>query len=184
MIVSRPQNPYCRTVKEDLLHYCYEKDIDIMTNVIYEFYHEYKNAYDKVMDSRNISYCNMLIAKKDVFDAYCQWLFSVLAHCEERCEISNYDIQHKRLFGYLAEVLLNVYIEKHELAYMHARNVFVAEYHSLASPKQERSSYCTECLTHKLYKIGFGKLVEILYRKYRSETHKRYMQYLKWCDNK
>lgn len=184
MIVVRPQLPYCRTVKEDLLLYCYEKDIAIMTDVICEFYPEYKDAYNYIMDSHNVSYYNMMITNKSVFDGYCEWLFSVLAYCEERCNLETYDVQHKRLFGYLAEVLLNVYIEKHRLECVHARTVFVSEYHPQQSLKQLRSSCYTECITRMLYKIGFGKLVEILYGKYRSETYKRYMQYLKWCENK
>jgi hypothetical protein len=184
MIVTRPQKPYDRTAREDLLLYCYGKDVDILTSIICEFYPDYTKAYDSVMNSRNISYCNMLIAPKKVFDAYCEWLFSVLAHCEERCDIENYDVQHKRLFGYLAEVLLNVYIDMHGLMCAHARNVFAAEFYPTATPEQVRLAYYTEHVTHILYRIGFGKLLELLYKKYRPDTYIRYLQYLKSCDNK
>ena len=180
MIVRRPQMPYYTTAKEDLLINCYEKDIDTMTAVIYEHYPDYQDAYDKVMNSRNISYCNMFIAGKRTFDQYCQWLFSVLDYCEERCDIENYDVQHKRLFGYLAEVLLNVYIERNALSCVHARCLSVSDYHPLESGKNQKLSYNTEVITSILYKIGAEGVLAKLYKKYRPEAYMRYDRYLEW----
>lgn len=70
-----------------------------------------KEAYDKVMfKSNSFSQCNMFIMRKDDFDNYCEWLFVLLKNVEERINIDNYNSVQKRIFGYMAERLMNVWI--------------------------------------------------------------------------
>lgn len=115
ILLSAPIYPYPTTAHEDLLRFVYLKDINTMIDVVEEFYPEYVPAFWDVLSSTNIHYCNMFIASKEVTDAYCSWLFSMLDKIEAKIDLSSYDPQHQRLFGYLAEVLLNVYIRHHGL---------------------------------------------------------------------
>ncbi len=107
--------PYPNTAHEDLLRFVYLKDINVMIDAVEAFFPDYVSALWKVLSSTNIHYCNMFIASKEVTDAYCSWLFDLLGKIENRIDISDYDPQHMRIFGYMAEVLLNVYIERHHL---------------------------------------------------------------------
>ena len=67
----------------------------------------------EIFASEYLSYCNMFIAKREFVNDYCEWLFDVLAKVEGRISLQDYDTQHKRIYGYFAEVLLNVYIHRH-----------------------------------------------------------------------
>ena len=49
-------------------------------------------------------------SKKKLIDDYCEWLFDVLGKIEPLIPVEKYDVQHQRIFGYYAEVLLNVYV--------------------------------------------------------------------------
>ena len=104
------------SVKEQ---YCeksgYEKDLDVLREVILQKYPEYEEAYDKVMASHEIFFFNMMITKKGLYDQYCMWLFDVLGEAEKRIDFSEYDDYKKRIFGFMGERLLNVYVLKNKL---------------------------------------------------------------------
>lgn len=116
VLLVSPAGPYPLTGREELEKFCYEEDIAAMIAVIEEQFPEYTQALHRVLASQNLSYFNMLVARAEIFDNYCEWLFDVLEKVEARCDISRYDTQHKRLYGYLSEVLLNVYFEKHPVS--------------------------------------------------------------------
>ncbi|RGN01211.1 DUF4422 domain-containing protein [Fusobacterium mortiferum] len=56
----------------------------------------------------------MMIVRKEIFDDYCEWLFSILFEVEKRIQISN-NVYQARVFGFLSERLMRVYIEKKKL---------------------------------------------------------------------
>lgn len=70
----------------------------------------YLPAFDTVMRRRSGHRFNMLLARREVFDAYSAWLFDVLA----RTEALLADPQ-PRVLGYLAERLTDVWLEVHPL---------------------------------------------------------------------
>lgn len=83
-------------------------------NIIKEKYPEFENSFDLVL-KRKWAYCfNMIITRKEIFDDYCNWLFDILFDLEKKIDISKYDDYNKRVFGFLSERLLNVYIEKNK----------------------------------------------------------------------
>ena len=53
---------------------------------------------------------NMMIMKKPVLDRYCEWLFGVLFELERRLDISAYSQNDARVFGFIAERLLDVWL--------------------------------------------------------------------------
>ena len=62
------------------------------------------------MHSRGGHIFNMFIARRPLFDAYCTWLFDILFEVEKRLDVSGYSPSDQRVFGYLAERLLDVYV--------------------------------------------------------------------------
>ena len=94
------------------------KDFDITKEVISEKYPDYIPAFVLMAGTNLASLGNMIITKKEIFDDYCKWLFDILFEVEKRTDLSNYDDFQKRIYGYLSERLLRVYI------YMHPFNVF------------------------------------------------------------
>ena len=53
---------------------------------------------------------NMFIAPRAEFDAYCRWLFAVLAELEPSVDMTDYTPYQQRLYGFLGERLLNVWV--------------------------------------------------------------------------
>lgn len=93
----------------------YEKDLIITENIINNKYPEYREAFNYVLHKQNkMSPFNMFYTTKYQVDRYCKWLFSVLYDIESATNISNYDRFQRRLYGFLAEELFNVWIYKHK----------------------------------------------------------------------
>ena len=68
---------------------------------------------------------NMFIMKRDKFDAYCAWLFDILFELEKRLDISQYSVYDARVFGFVAERLLDVWIETNGYDYQELPYVFM-----------------------------------------------------------
>ena len=83
--------------------------------VIKELYPEDYEAFCRVIEGNKSYYGNLCVMRKDTFDSYCQWLFNIFFELEKRVDVSGYDAYHKRLFGFLSEILLMVYIVARKL---------------------------------------------------------------------
>lgn len=86
------------------------EDLLAAGEVIKELYPEDYPAFCQVIDSSKYYYGNLCVMRKPLFDSYCEWLFSIFFELEKRVDVSGYDDYHKRLFGFLSEELLLVYI--------------------------------------------------------------------------
>lgn len=107
-------------------------DYIILKNVVHDLYPEYSNTFNLVMELNNsASYYNMFISTKEFNDNYCLWLFNILREVEQRTDISNYDQQQARIYGYMSERLFNVYIRHHNLKIKYLPVVFTGD-----TPKQ------------------------------------------------
>lgn len=84
---------------------------DETMNIIGELYPEDKAKAEKYFDNTNLySPCNMLIARKEIFDDYSSWLFPILLELNERIGIVD-DKYQNRYPGFVSERLLNYYFE-------------------------------------------------------------------------
>lgn len=98
------------TVRQQYDEKHYGSDMDVCRKVIVEKYPSYVNAFDVMQDSRLMNYCNMLIARKEIYDEYCNWLFDILFEVEKRIDISDRDDYQKRVMGFLSERLFKVWL--------------------------------------------------------------------------
>ena len=88
----------------------------------------YTKAFDKVMYENNLLLpYNMFIMSWQEFDKYCSWLFPLLEKMESSVDISNYNPYQKRIFGFLAERLFNIYIEASKLRFEESQIIFVSD---------------------------------------------------------
>jgi len=106
------------------MQYCeghYSPDIKLLGDIIRETLpKKYFQAFIDIMIKNNrFSPYNMFIMNWKDFDSYCKWLFNLLEKVEEEIDITNYPPFQKRIYGFMAERLLNVYV--------HAENMKVKQ---------------------------------------------------------
>ena len=87
-------------------------DMEVVKDSIKKLYPEYMEAYDKYMNGNSSYLCNVMITKKEIFDEYSEWLFKILYDVEENMDKETYihDSYRKRMFGFLSERLLNIWL--------------------------------------------------------------------------
>ena len=64
-----------------------------------------------MLKSRSGHRFNMFIMKKSIADKYCEWLFNILFEVEKNTDVSSWDTSEKRIYGYLSERLLDVWLD-------------------------------------------------------------------------
>ena len=92
-----------------------EKDILLTREAIKKLYPDYISTFDLLLASNSASYCNMFIMDSYKVNEYCKWLFSILFYVEKKIDMTGYNDAEKRVFGYLSEILLNVWVQKNNL---------------------------------------------------------------------
>jgi hypothetical protein len=92
-----------------------KSDIGNTKKSIEKLYPDYIETFEKVINSNKLSFANMFITKKNIYDDYCNWLFTILSDVEEKLHLEKREGNAKRAIGYLGEFLLNVYVEKNNL---------------------------------------------------------------------
>ena len=105
-----------RTVRQLYDEYHDKNDLDILEDILIERYPEYIKSFHHVMNEHKSLYGNMFVTYKYIFDKYCEWLFDVLAEVEKRTDVINRDLYQQRLYGFLSERLLQIWIEKNRYA--------------------------------------------------------------------
>lgn len=115
VILPVKRNYYVETVRSQYEHAHNKRDIDETKRIVLELYPEYSEAFEKVMGRTKLYILNMFVMKKQQFDEYCSWLFSILFELEKRIDISSYNMYEARVFGFIAERLFNVWLEKQQL---------------------------------------------------------------------
>lgn len=117
VILPKKRNYYIETTYSHYEHNHNINDLLEVKKILEEKYPNYISAFDNVMNKRKSHRFNMLIMKKNRFDAYSKWLFDILFELEKRVDISDYDSYQARIFGFISERLLDVWIEANDVAY-------------------------------------------------------------------
>lgn len=105
--------PY--TNKEHLINPVHEKDYNLLRETIQEVCAEYLEDFDKVMMDNKSYLLNMFITKKENWDKYYEWLFTIFDAMEPKVDMTGYTVHEQRLYGFLSERLFTVYAYHHSL---------------------------------------------------------------------
>lgn len=111
IILPSKRRYFIETNESHYAHAHYPEPLSVMREVIVEKYPKYLSSYDKVMKKTSAHMFNMFIMKKPALDEYCNWMFDILAEVEVRTDISDYDAYEKRVYGFLSELLLDVWLD-------------------------------------------------------------------------
>ena len=125
IILPNPRNYWIETNYSQYAHAHHAVDLDTTREILSEKYPEYIAAWDSSMKKTVGHRFNMFIMKKELFDEYCEWLFDILFELESRLDISSYDKNDSRVFGFVSERLLDVWIETKGYKYLNMPYVFM-----------------------------------------------------------
>jgi hypothetical protein len=110
ILVPKKRNYYITSIKN---HYKFShdvKDLIALRVELAEQYPSYLTSFDNVMNGTELSLYNMFVGKRSVMEKYFTWLFDLLIALEGKIHYQEYDAYQKRLFGFMAERLFNVWL--------------------------------------------------------------------------
>lgn len=111
VILPKKRNYYIETNYSHYVHAHHQEPLDKTREIIVQYYPSYLSNYDKIMHRTKAHMFNMFVMRKVAFDSYCQFIFGVLEKLEDEIDISDYSIQEARVFGYISELLMDVWLE-------------------------------------------------------------------------
>ena len=117
VVVADKRKYYIETNRSHFNHAHPRESLDLTEQIIKEKCPEYMDAFTLVMNRTWAHMFNMFVMRKDLFDSYCGWLFSILFELEKRLDISSFDSYNTRVFGFIGERLLDVWLEKNKIPY-------------------------------------------------------------------
>ena len=125
VILPKPRNYFIESNYSQYVHAHHAIDLDTTREIISEKYPGYLKAYDAYM-KRTIGHrFNMFIMKKEKFNDYCSWLFDILFELEKRLDISQYNQNDSRVFGFVSERLIDVWLETNSIKYKEISCMFM-----------------------------------------------------------
>ena len=125
VLLPKPRHYWIETNYSQYVHAHHREDLDLTRQIIGEKCPEYLPAFDRTMRKRSGHRFNMLVMKKELFDHYCGWLFGILFTLEERLDISAYSRNDQRVFGFVGERLLDVWLETNRIPFRNIPYVFL-----------------------------------------------------------
>lgn len=111
VIVPKKRNYYIESNYSHYIHAHHQEPLDLARETIEKNYPEYIDAYDNVMNQSSAHMFNMFVMKKEQYDKYCTWMFDILGKVEEQLDISDYDTYEARVYGFISELLLDVWLK-------------------------------------------------------------------------
>ena len=117
VVVADKRKYYIETNRSHYNHAHPRISLDETERIIQEKCPEYSQSFTTVMERTWAHMFNMCVMRRDLFDAYCQWMFSILFELEKRLDISSFDAYNARVFGFVSERLLDVWLEHNGIAY-------------------------------------------------------------------
>ena len=117
IILPAKRHYFIETLYSHYEHTHYIEDLEKTKRIIEEKYPEYINVFNTIMKRKSAHMFNMFIMKKELADSYCSFIFDILFELEKQIDISGYNQYQKRLYGFISELLLDVWIEQNKLKY-------------------------------------------------------------------
>ncbi len=93
------------------------KDLDAVGRALKKLYPDYADCYDKAMSGQTFFYGNLMVTGLDILKDYAKWLFDIFTEASREIDVSDYDAYHKRIYGFLSEQMILIYIMKNGLSY-------------------------------------------------------------------
>lgn len=113
--------PYEPDIEEHHKRYLKEPDWNALLQALEELHPEYASRFPSILTQEYLYNYNILIARKQVLNDYCSWLFPILERVEE-LSIPKGNERKDRYIGYMGETLATLYfmVNSERLNIVHA----------------------------------------------------------------
>lgn len=101
--------------------------LDETGEIIKELYPDYYDTFVRLVHGNKTYFGNMMVARKELFDEYAQWLFYIFFELQKRIDLTFEDDYHKRVFGFISEFLLYVWVTVKKLKACECRVAIIGE---------------------------------------------------------
>ena len=92
------------------------RDLLLTGEAIQRLFPDYYPYFEEALAS-DLVYCgNLFVTDSARYKAYTDWLFTIFDDIEDQIDPEMYDDYHKRVFGFLSEQLLSVWVKKNGLS--------------------------------------------------------------------
>ncbi|MBO5726170.1 MAG: DUF4422 domain-containing protein [Clostridia bacterium] len=125
IVLPKKRKYYIENLYDHYIHTLCREPLDITGEIIQEKYPQYFAEFENLKKRTSAHMFNMYIMKKEISDAYCEWLFDILFELEKRCKDFVCDDFQVRFYGRVSELLLDVYINTNNLEYKECPLCFV-----------------------------------------------------------
>lgn len=117
VILPKKRNYYIESNYSHYIHAHHQEPLNETREIIKTNYPQYLLNYDKVMKRRKAHMFNMFIMRKNAFESYCAFVFGVLDKLENKVNLTGYSVQEQRVYGYISELLMDVWLETNVFKY-------------------------------------------------------------------
>ncbi|MCM1145649.1 MAG: DUF4422 domain-containing protein [Clostridium sp.] len=122
-------------------------DLEAVGAAIKQLYPDCVPIFNEVLNGCKLYCGNLFVTTKELFDDYAEWLFSIFDVASKQIDTSSYDDYHKRVYGFLSEQLLYVWVRYRNLTYYEAPIGFTQEKAETLSLKEQLAALLKE---HKI----------------------------------
>ena len=139
-----------RVVLNNSYHYGFSANhnieaLDCTGEVIRDLYPNYYDAFISMVHGNETYFGNMFVTSKALFDAYCEWLFTIFAEVEKRIDLdTDEDAYHKRVLGFISEFLLLVWVRVNQLKVFECKVGMLGEKAETRELKERIAEYFRE----------------------------------------
>ena len=160
VVVAEPELMNC-TLKQNYCEYHVSDDFNTLKSLIVQSTDaKYVNAFENIVErGHKLNPYNMFLMRWEDFDQYCSWLFPLLEKVEEATDIASYNSFQKRIYGFMAERLFNVWLWAENKNKVEKKIIFINDQNINDDKIGPRK------IIRELKRSFFCKLINILYIK-------------------
>lgn len=90
-------------------------DLQLLRLIICNKAPEYSASFESTLKQRRLYANNMMVMKRQNFEALCGWLFMLLFEFEKLVDLEKYTDYQQRIFGFISERLITTWVNHYQL---------------------------------------------------------------------
>lgn len=93
-------------------------DLEAVEKAVAKLYPDYFESFQRAMNGNVFYGGNLCVMSLALLKAYAEWLFKIFAEASMDIDVSGYDAYHRRVYGFLSEQMLYVFLLRNNLSYV------------------------------------------------------------------